>query len=106
MFSLQSINIESESSDNIFTSTSTPKSVTQHKTYIFAENTSSVSMFTYTKTDKTAEKSVKTNIKKQKITETSRKTAQSVEQTETSVTDTEEKKKDPAVLYNTARKTL
>ena len=64
MFNLQSINIESESSDNIFTSISTSKSVTQYKTYIFAVNTSSVSMFTYIKTDKTAEKSVKINIKK------------------------------------------
>ena len=106
MFDLQSINIESESSDNMSTLTLTSKSVTQYKIYAFAANTSSVSMFTYIKTDKTAEKSVKINIKKQKITETARKTAQFIKQAETSVTDTEEKKEDSAILYNIARKTL
>ena len=63
-------------------------------------------MFTYTKTDKTAEKPAKTNIIKWKITETSRKTTQPMNQVETSVSDTEEKKENPAVLYNTANKTL
>ena len=63
-------------------------------------------MFTYIKTDKIAEKPAKTNIKKWKITETLRKTAQSMKQAETSVSDIEEKKKNPAVLYNIAKKTL
>ena len=63
-------------------------------------------MFTYTQTDKIAEKPAKINIKKWKITETSRKTAQPIEQTETLISDTEEKKENPAILYNIAKKTL
>ena len=68
MLRAQSINTESENSENsnhisVFTLTLTSK-VTKQKTYAFAINSSSDSMFTFAKTNKTAENQSKSNAKK------------------------------------------
>ena len=68
IFSSQSMNTESESSDNAFTSISTSKSAIKAKNYAFAASNSLVSMFTYTQNSKTA---LKNNSKKWKILKTS-----------------------------------
>ena len=68
MLRVQSINTESENSENsdyisVSTLTLTSKVIKQ-KTYTFAINSSSDSMFTFAKTNKTAENQSKSNAKK------------------------------------------
>ena len=96
MFSSQSMNTESESSDNASTPTSTPKSAKKAKNYAFAASNSSASMFTYTQNSKTA---LKNNSKKWKMLNTPQKPTN---QTETILSDTEEK--GLTAVYNTAKK--
>ena len=61
MFSSQSLNTESKSSDHMSTPTSTARTAVKDKTYAFAASNSSANMFTYTQSNKTA---LKNNSKK------------------------------------------
>lgn len=108
MFSSQSMNTESESSDNMSTPTPTLKGkpFTQ-KTFAFTtSNNSSASIFTYTKNSKAVDKLSKTNInnKKRKIVKTLKKPKVSTRQTEIMSSDTEEE--NLTALHNAAKRAL
>ena len=106
MLRAQSINTESEKSENSdHISASTPTltlKVLKQKTYAFAINSSSDSMFTFAKINKTAENQPKSNAKKRKMKETSKKIIRVMSESINS--DTE--KKDLTAAHKTAKKAL
>ena len=106
MLRAQSINTECENSENfnhISASTLTLTSkASKQKTYAFATNSSSDSMFTFAKTNKTAENQLKSNAKKQKIKETSKKITRKMSES----IDSDTEKKDLTAAHKTVKKAL
>ena len=76
--------------------------MTKQKTYAFAINSSSDSMFTFAKTNKTAENQSKSNAKKQKIKETLKKITRIVSE----LIDSDTEKKDLTAAHKTAKEAL
>ena len=106
MLRAQSINTESENSENFnhmsaSTPTLTSKALKQ-KTYAFVTNSSSGSMFTLAKTNKTAENQPKSNAKKQKMKETLKKITRVVSEP----IDSDTEKKDLTAAHKTAKEAL
>ena len=106
MLRAQSINTESENSENFnHISASTPtltSKASKQKTYAFATNSSSGSMFTFAKTNKTAENQPKSNAKKRKMKEISKKITRIVSE----LIDSDTEKKDLTAAHKTAKKAL
>ena len=106
MLRAQSISTESKNSENSdHISASTPKltsKASKQKTYAFAINSSSDSMFIFAKTNKTAENQPKSNAKKQKIKETPKKITRVVSES----IDSDTEKKDLTAAHKTAKKAL
>ena len=106
MLRAQSINTESENSENSdHISASTPtltSKVLKQKNYAFAINSSSDSMFTFAKTNKTAENQPKSNAKKRKMKETPKKITRVVSEP----IDSDTEKKDLTAAHKTAKKAL
>ena len=83
------------------TLTLTSKALKQ-KTYAFVTNSSSDSMFTFTKTNKTAENQPKGNTKKRKMKETLTKITRVVSES----IDSDTEKEDLTAAHKTAKKAL
>ena len=81
--------------------TLTSKALKQ-KTYAFATNSSSDSMFTFVKPNKTAENQPKSNAKKRKMKETSKKITRIVSEP----IDSDTEKEDLTAAHKTAKKAL